>query len=87
MKLKKSDIKRIGYQAYQDKKKLVITCDIKTASVEYLLLREILDEYGYAITMEEDWVPGQKGDPVEHMDINYFTNMPWSVYQKIKPEY
>ena len=81
MNIQKSDLSRIGYQAFNQDGFLVLTCYPKTSNIEYILLRGILEQFGYEILGQGDFIWSIDGDPKEHVDINLFTSMPWDEYQ------
>lgn len=85
----KTDIKKIGGTACEnfDDENISpggtsIFCDVRLANIEEILLREILDLYGYKIveSMDHgDW------DDMENFQIRYVTDMPWKEYMALKP--
>jgi hypothetical protein len=84
----KSDIKNIGHTVYGrdmifgDGDKACFVCDLKTANIEKILLREILKLYGYEI---EETFYGHSNDGVSVPvgSIDFFTNMPWKEYMAL----
>ena len=80
MILLKEDLKKIGHTMYggEDDKFLHILCNIETANIEEILLRNILLLFGdYKITAVEDfvWNNGKT-------NIEFITDFPWSEYCK-----
>ena len=76
MNLYKKDIERIGGTIYEENGFTCFICNVQTASIESLLLREILLLFGnYRITSEEDfmWDNGT-------IDIEMKTNLPYEIY-------
>lgn len=50
------DIKRIGYTIFKNKENGTnFICDIKTANIEYLLLRDILEKSEYVTEKDIKW--------------------------------
>lgn len=79
MKLYKSDLKKIGGTHYSKDGNLHILCDISTANIEEVLLRNILELFGdYEIkdAFDFEW---DNGD----MNIEFVTNLPWDEYIKL----
>lgn len=72
------DILNIGHTAYQENGKLVILCNVITANLEQILLRNILSIKGYSIVSVDDfgWNNGE-------VDVQFTTDMDWSEYQQI----
>lgn len=73
MKLIKEDIHKIGNTSFGYEGYLTIICNGDTYGIESILLRNILELYGYEITNEYDWIEGQTG-------IAFETTFPWSEY-------
>lgn len=81
MKLYKEDLHKIGNTAYYDESgRFCIICDSKTANIEEILLRNILELFGdYEIKETNDWIEdGEFPD-----SIQFVTNLPWEEYMKI----
>lgn len=76
--LAKDDIKKIGHTMWEEGGNLSIICDAKTANIEELMLRSILELFGYSITEVTDfqWENGTTG-------IRILTNMPWDEFKQI----
>ena len=72
------DILNIGHTASQENGKLVILCDVRTANIECILLRNILSIKGYSIVSVDDFVWGNG-----EVDVQFTTDMDWSEYQQI----
>ena len=73
----RSDIEKIGHTTYNDdtaNDKTSFICDIKTANIEQILLREILNLYGYKILSVDDF-----GN-----NVMIITDMPWSEYTELE---
>ncbi len=84
----KSDIKNIGGTMCENFDDEDISpggtsffCDVNLANIEEILLREILDLYGYKIMESMDH---GSLDDIENMQIRYVTNMPWEEYMALK---
>lgn len=73
------DIKNIGHTMFNEGGKLVILCGVRTANIEYILLRSILSIKGYSIVSVDDfvWAGG------EQLDKQFTTDMDWSEYQRL----
>ena len=81
----KEDIKKIGNTKYNEDGFLAIICSVDTANIEEILLRSILKCFGknYHIVDSEDFIwPNEDGEDV--IDIQFITNLPYEVYQKIE---
>ena len=72
------DILNIGHTASQENGKLVFLCDVRTANIERILLRNILSIKGYSIVSVDDFV-WNNGE----VDVQFTTDMDWSEYQQI----
>lgn len=72
------DILNIGHTACQEDGKLVILCDVRTANIEQILLRNILSIKGHSIMSVDDFV-WDNGS----VDVQFTTDMDWSEYQQI----
>ena len=75
------DILNIGHTASQENGKLVILCDVRTANIEQILLRNILSIKGYSIMSVDDFVWSNGS-----ADVQFITDMDWSEYQQIARE-
>lgn len=71
MKLKKSDLRRIG-QGIEHKRKTTFVCAPDTAGIGGIFLREILNKIGYSIESEHESVIDDS--------IIFDTNLPYDVY-------
>lgn len=56
-------------------------CDVNLANIEEILLRNILDLYGYKIIESMDH---GNFDDMENFQIRYVTDMPWKEYMALK---
>ena len=76
--LTKDDIKKIGHTMFEEDGNLSIICNAETANIEELMLRSILELWGYSIREVTDfqWENGTT-------DIRISTNMPWNEYKQI----
>lgn len=72
------DIENIGHTMFNENGKLVILCDIRTANIERILLRNILSIKGYSIVSVDDFVWDN-----DVVDVQFTTDMDWSEYQQI----
>ena len=72
------DILNIGHTASQENCKLIILCDVRTANIEHILLRNILSIKGYSIVSVDDFVWDNGA-----VDVQFTTDMDWSEYQQI----
>lgn len=89
LKLYKTDLKKIGHTAYgrewwpinhDETEYLSIICEVRTANIEEILLRNILELFGdYEIVKTFD-VDGADG---ECFDVEFVTNLPWEEYLKL----
>lgn len=77
--VEQSDIKRIGHTHYQDKNgRTIIVCNINTANIEEILLRNILLK-GFH---REFSIVEVESDFYEN-DIKFITDLPWDLYMEI----
>lgn len=84
IQLKKSDINKIGITIYPKNKNsgnTIFICDLKTANIEEIFLRNILNSMGYSILEVNDW--NYDYDCNEIDSIQFVTNLPWEVYINI----
>ena len=80
MKVFKTDLRKIGHTMFPKNGLLTIVCNLETANIEEILLREILLEFGnYHITDSEDFE--WEMDGVEN--IIFYTNLPWDLYLEL----
>lgn len=69
----KEDIHRIGHTIYEENGNAVFLCNLYTANIEAIVLRNVLKLWGdYEITSEEDWFGAE--DMIT--DIKITTNIP-----------
>jgi len=81
MKVIKSDLEKIGYQTYpNDNGTTNFICDVNTANIEEILLRNILELFDSEILSAVDFFTGNDD---EQIDIEFRTNLPWETYQSI----
>lgn len=75
--VEKKDLLGVGNTFFSKNGNLVILCDIQTANIEEILLRNILLEFNkeYKIINKEDF-EWQNGDK----QIEFITNMPWDEF-------
>ena len=87
MKLYKEDIKKIGNTTSQtDDGGTSFICNVDTANIEEILLRNILELFGdYKILSSEDFIWESDHDIVEWdlIDIEFKTNLPWEIYMSL----
>lgn len=76
--VKFDDILNIGHTMFNENGKLAILCDVRTANIERILLRNILSIKGYSIVSVDDFV-WDNGE----VDVQFTTDMDWSEYQQI----
>ena len=80
MNLYKEDLKKIGSVMFENNNNLVIVSDIELASIESILLREILLLFGdYKIMEENDFTWENDEDGIE-----FVTNLPYDLFKKLK---
>jgi len=80
MNLYKEDLKKIGSVMFENNNNLVIVSDIELASIESILLREILLLFGdYKIMEENDYTWENDEDGIE-----FVTNLPYDLFKKLK---
>lgn len=72
------DIKSIGSTKFNEDGKLAILCDVKTANIEHILLRNILSIKGYSIVSVDDFV-WDNGE----VDVQFTTDMDWEEYKQL----
>ena len=78
----KNDIIRVGHTAYEENGNTVFVCDIKTANVEEILLRNILLCFGdYEIVETEDVYPNVLDD--SEVVIEFTTDLPWEAFLSV----
>ena len=79
----KSDIKNIGHTICEEfahnkqTGKTCFICDVKTANIEEIILREILVLYGYKIEDTRDYDDGD-------INVIFATDMPWKEYMELE---
>lgn len=67
--LEKSDLKKIGHTLFSEDGNVAIVCDLATANIEEILLRNVLKCFGdYKIVSTED---------CDDDSIEYVTNLPY----------
>jgi hypothetical protein len=77
----KEDLNRIGNTKYEKNGFLCIICNIKTANIEEILLRNILKLFGeYKILETNDFAWSEEDAENWKFDIEMLTNMPIEVY-------
>lgn len=79
----KKDIKKIGHTTYGEEGKTIFVCNVKLANIEEILLREILNLFGYNITDTRDRILGENPH-WEQVDIEFITDMPWDEYMNLE---
>ncbi|MCK5617076.1 hypothetical protein KAR91_85225 [Candidatus Pacearchaeota archaeon] len=84
IEVKKRDIKNIGETAFgSEDGHAVFVCNLQIASIEEILLRNILSLYGYKIINFGE-MPCSCEECEDIAGIAFGTNMPWDEYQKLK---
>lgn len=81
MRLYTKDLRQIGHTTYSpdiEQKYTSFICNMDTAGVEGLLLREILHLTGHKITSEEDYWPD--GEGTDKIDWQFNTDYPFKDY-------
>ena len=79
----KEDLLRIGGTSYEKNGFLCIICNIETANIEEILLRNILKLFGeYEIIETNDFAWSEEDAENGESDIEMLTNMPIEVYNK-----
>jgi len=81
MKLKVSDLERIGSTTSENEGNTTFYCDVNTTNIEEIFLRNILEHLGYKITSSEDAFLNPSSDWADH--IEYQTTLPWSEYMEL----
>ena len=79
LQVEKSDITRIGNQAFNENGYLGFICSGETWHIECILLRSILRCFGdYEILEENDFFWGDD----DEADVEILTNLPYSIYEE-----
>lgn len=81
IKLRRSDISKVGHTVYQIEGRAIFICNLETANLEEIILRSILADMGFVIIESADYFP--HGDMNEKPDIEFLTDMPWNEYDKL----
>ena len=77
----KKDIQKIGHTTFEgESENTCFICDQRTSNIEEILLREILDLYGYQIEEPVDWTMLGSEEP----HTMFITDMPWEEYMALK---
>ena len=78
----KEDIKKIGHTVYQDISYggTIFKCYEQVANIEEILLRNILELYGYSIVSVDSWMDYDK---VRELHVELKTNMPWEEFMSL----
>lgn len=84
LEIEKSDIKKIGTTIYSENNNsgnTIFICELNTANIEEILLRNLLKIFGdYSIIETNDWIWNDSG----YIDsIQFITNLPWEEYTKL----
>jgi hypothetical protein len=84
MKLKKSDLERIGSSTCQHEGKTNFYCDVDTANIEEIFLRNILEHLGYRITSEDEATLNPSSDSTD--STVFCTTLPWAEYMELSDD-
>lgn len=70
------NLTRIGHTVYKDNDNTVFICDITTANIEAILIKQIFKNTKYKILSETD--------SINSRDIKIITNYPFKLYENLK---
>lgn len=80
----KKDIKGIGHTTFSNEGMTVFVCGMSLHFIEEILLRNILELYGYKIVTFGE-IPCDCENCEDTAGIAFGTNMPWKEYMALKP--